>query len=154
MQSWANAKHKFLTGSNFSLTHFLFTYLFIFHTRTRLLSRFVLNRNYYEEGRHFNLSTSLMQYSLFTDSSQDLDYAPDENIQDALLTYLSELTLTDEEPMGLHLPKGDEFHFIHWRRSKRTEYTASTGFSIILSKEHTWSIGNEVIRETVSMHCL
>ena len=95
-----------------------------------------------------------MQYSLFTDSSQDLDYAPDENIQDALLTYLSELTLTDEEPMGLHLPKGDEFHFIHWRRSKRTEYTAGTGFSIILSKEHTWSIGNKVIRETVSMHSL
>ena len=80
-----------------------------------------------------------------------MDYAPDENIQDALLTYLSELTLTDEEPMGLHLPKGGEFHVIHWRRSKRTEYTASTGFSIILSKEHTWSIGNKVIRETVSM---
>ena len=79
-----------------------------------------------------------------------MDYAPDENIQDALLTYLSELTLTDEEPMGLHLPKGGEFHVIHWRRSKRTEYTASTGFSIILSKERTWSIGNKVIRETVS----
>ena len=80
-----------------------------------------------------------------------MDYAPDENIQDALLTYLSELTLTDEEPMGLHLPKGGEFHVMYWRRSKRTEYTASTGLSIILSKEHTWSIGNKVIRETVSM---
>ena len=79
-----------------------------------------------------------------------MDYAPDENIQDALLTYLSELTLTDEEPMGLHLPKGGEFHVIHWRRSKRTEYTASTGFSIILSEERTWSIGNKAIRQTVS----
>ena len=83
-----------------------------------------------------------------------MDYAPDENIQDALLTYLSELTLTDEEPMGLHLPNGGEFHIIHWRRSKRTEYTASTGFSIILSKERAWNIGNKDVRETVRIQDL
>lgn len=59
--------------------------------------------------------------------------------------------MTDEEPMGLNLPKGGKFHFIHWRRSKRTEYIASTGFSVILSKERTWSIGNKDVRETVSI---
>ena len=90
-----------------------------------------------------------------------MDYLPHENIQDAFLTYLSELTLTDEEPMGLHplwsippglhLPKRDEFHVISWRLSKLTEYTASTGFNIILSEERLWEIGNKDVRETVSI---
>ena len=88
---------------------------------------------------------------VFTDSTQDIDYAPDEIVQDAFLAYLSELTLTDEEPMGLHLSKRGEFRVIHWRRSKRTEYTASTGFSIILSEERAWDIGNKNVRETVSI---
>ena len=87
-------------------------------------------------------------------------YLPDENIQDALLTYLSELTLTDEEPMGLHplwsippglhLPKRDEFHVISWRLSKLAEYTAITGFNIILSENRAWEIGNKDVTETVS----
>ena len=65
------------------------------------------------------------------------------------MTYLSELTFTDEEPMGLHLPKGGEFHVISWRHCKRTEYTASTDFYIILSEERAWNIGNKDVRETV-----
>ena len=90
-----------------------------------------------------------------------MDYLPDENIQDAFLTYLSELTLKDEEPMGLHplwsippglhLPKRDEFPVISWRLSKLTEYTASTGFNIILSENREWEIGNKDVKETVSI---
>lgn len=87
-----------------------------------------------------------------TDSSQDIDYAPDERVRDALLAYLSGLTLIDEDFMGLHIPKADipeGFHLIHKRCSKRTEYTSSVGFNIILSKEQAWNFGTDEIRETV-----
>lgn len=54
--------------------------------------------------------------------------------------------------MGLHIPKADipeGFHLIHKRCSKRTEYTSSVGFTIILSKEKAWNFGTDEIRETV-----
>ena len=80
------------------------------------------------------------------------DAAPEEGVRNALLTYMSGLTLTDEDAFGLRFPEQDlpeEFHLIHQRLSKRTEYTTDEGFLIIISEELTWNLGIEETRESV-----
>ncbi|PFX13629.1 putative serine/threonine-protein kinase pats1, partial [Stylophora pistillata] len=75
--------------------------------------------------------------------AKTVDYKPKEEVIRVLARYLSGLTLTDDDPFGLILPGEYEmpkgFHLIHKRLSKRNVYTSKPGFSVILSKETSWS---------------
>ena len=75
------------------------------------------------------------------------DNVPKEEVRRILSQYLSGMTLTKDDGFGLRLPVNElpeGFRFIHKRHSKRTVYTAETGFSIVLSKECSWrSVGTD-----------
>ena len=85
-----------------------------------------------------------------------IDYVPKEEARRVLSTYLSEITVTDEDAGSeLRLPemsKPEGFHLIHKRCSRRSLYEISEAFAIILSGESTWrSDGTtEEFRESVS----
>jgi len=83
-----------------------------------------------------------------------MDYVPKEEVRRTLSQYLSGLTLTKDEPMGLRLPENqipEGFYLIYMRSSKRTVYTTKAGFSTILSKEYSWRsvVVEERARESV-----
>ena len=87
-------------------------------------------------------------------NAEAIDDVPKEEVRRILSQYLSGLTLTNDDAFGLRLPENEipkGFRFIHKRSSKRTVYTTTPGFSIILSKECSWrSLGTEKrSRETV-----
>ena len=93
-----------------------------------------------------------------------LDYAIDDKSgvhekeeTNFLSQYLSKLTFTDAD--GLRrpdetLPQG--FLFDHWRCSRRTMYTPRPGFTMIVSKERSWScdVRDQDSRETVRNYFL
>ena len=59
-----------------------------------------------------------------------------------LARYLCGLTFTDDDTFGLRLPEKEMpmgFHLVHMRLSKRNVYTSKPGFSVILSKEKSWT---------------
>lgn len=75
---------------------------------------------------------------------------------DLLSQYLSKLTYTDAEGLVLpdeELPPG--YLFNHKRCSKRVQYIPRSGFSMIVSKEKTWTSDSneEEKRDTVSKFC-
>ena len=96
-------------------------------------------------------------YLFATESGMVIDYVPKEEIRRVLSTYLSEITVTDQDAGSeLHLPemnKPEGFHLIHKRCSRRSLYEISEAFAIILSEENTWrSDGTtEESRESVSI---
>ena len=83
-----------------------------------------------------------MRIDLSSDSAVGADYAPKTEVIKTLATYLSELTLTEEEGIGfcrlpeVKIPQG--FHLTYKRCSKRSVYEISPGFTTILSKESSW----------------
>lgn len=93
--------------------------------------------------------------------AKTVDYKPKEEVIRVLARYLSGLTLTDDDPFGLILPGEYEmpkgFHLIHKRLSKRNVYTSKPGFSVILSKETSWSadvtVGSCRDSADVHLHC-
>ena len=89
-----------------------------------------------------------------TDRGLATDYEPDEQVRNVLSTYLSQMTMCDEDGFGLRLPENlpEGFHLTHKRLSKRTLFTADSGFAVILSREHTWRyvMGKAEYRESVS----
>ena len=89
-----------------------------------------------------------------TDRGLASDYQPDEQERNVLSTYLSQMTMCDEDRFELCLPENlpEEFYLTHKRLSKRTLFTSDSGFAVILSKEHTWKfiMGKEEYRELVS----
>ena len=69
------------------------------------------------------------------------DYAPEEEVRLILSKYLSGLTFDECDDFGLRLPAEaipEGFHLIHKRSSRRTLYTTSEGYAIIISKESSW----------------
>ena len=70
-----------------------------------------------------------------------MDLVPKEDTRNALLSYLSKVTFSDEDGFGLRLPDEkfvpDGFQLSYMRCSKRAKYRFSEDFSIILSKEST-----------------
>ena len=71
-----------------------------------------------------------------------------------LARYLCGLTFTDDDPFGLRLPEKEMprgFHLVHMRLSKRNVYTSKPGFSVILSKEKSWTadVKDGTFRESV-----
>ena len=91
---------------------------------------------------------------LVTDIGLATDYEPDEQVRNVLLTYLSQMTMCDEDGFGMRLPENlpEGFHLTHKRLSKRTLFTTDSGFAVILSRENTWRyvMGKEEYRESVS----
>ncbi|XP_022807422.1 uncharacterized protein LOC111344458 isoform X2 [Stylophora pistillata] len=84
-------------------------------------------------------------------------YKPEEEVIRVLARYLSGLTLKDDDPFGLRLPENEMpqgFRLIHKRLSKRNVYTSKPGFSVILSKEISWSADatNGSYRESTDVH--
>ncbi|XP_022808825.1 uncharacterized protein LOC111345809 isoform X2 [Stylophora pistillata] len=89
-----------------------------------------------------------------------VEYAPEEEVICVLAKYLSWLTLADDDPFGLilhenQIPKG--FQLTHKRLSKRNVYRSKPGFSVILSKETSWSAestdGRYRESTDVHLHC-
>ncbi|KAL9958370.1 hypothetical protein ACROYT_G035376 [Oculina patagonica] len=83
---------------------------------------------------------------------------PELEVRRRLSTYLSGITLAEEDGFGLRLPERDlpeGFYLTHKRCCRRTTYSANPGFSIILSKENTWwrnVEGQEESRESTDLH--
>ncbi|PFX12864.1 putative serine/threonine-protein kinase pats1 [Stylophora pistillata] len=83
---------------------------------------------------------------------------PEIEVRRALSTYLSRLTLTDEDAFGLRLPDHDfpdGFHLLHKRCCQRKMYSTRPGFFAILSQEDSWWIdplGNERSRKSTDLH--
>ena len=76
-----------------------------------------------------------------------------------LSQYVSKLTFTDAD--GLRLPNEEYalpqgFLCNHWRCSHRTLYTPRAGFTMIVSKERSWScdVRDQDSRETVRNYFL
>jgi len=82
-------------------------------------------------------------HCLFADSAFELDHLPSEETRSALASFLSEVTLADEDDFGLRLPERkipDGFQLSHMRCCERSLYGFVPGFTIVLSKEISWDI--------------
>ena len=93
--------------------------------------------------------------NVLTGRANKVDYAPEEEVIRMLARYLSGLTFTDDDPFGLRLPEKEMprgFHLTHMRLAKRNVYTSKPGFSVILSREKSWSadVKDGTFRESVS----
>ena len=95
-------------------------------------------------------------YLFATESGMVIDYVPKEEVRRVLSTYLSEITVTDQDAGSeLHLPemnKPEGFHLIHKRCSRRSLYEISEAFAVILSEESSWE-GDEKTRENRTSVC-
>ena len=91
------------------------------------------------------------------ESGMVIDYVPKEEARRVLSTYLSEITVTDQDAGSeLHLPemnKPEGYHLIHRRFSRRSLYETSEDFAIMFSEESTWRSDGitEESRESVSI---
>ncbi|XP_068688927.1 uncharacterized protein [Montipora foliosa] len=89
---------------------------------------------------------------VLADNARYMDLVPKEDTRNALVSYLSKVTFSDEDDFGLRLPDEknlpDGFELSFMRCSKRAKYRFSEDFSIILSKEITRS-GSDVKKRKV-----
>ena len=98
----------------------------------------------------------MLSYDLDLVTDRDLAraYEPDEQVRNVLLTYLSQMTMCDEDGFGIRLPENlpEGFHLTLKRLFKTTLFTTDSGFAVILSKKHIWRyvMGKEECRESVS----
>ena len=89
---------------------------------------------------------------LLTDSASELNHLPSEETRCVLASYLSEVTLADEDDFGIRLPERkvpDGFQVSHMRCCERSLYGLMPGFTIVLSKEISSDIKTATSRVSV-----
>lgn len=91
---------------------------------------------------------------LVSDCALDKNYAPKGEERRIFSRYLSKLTLSGENGIGICLPEEeipDGFHLNFKRCSKRSFYEISQGFKVLLSKETSWSSDEKFEKATESV---